>query len=81
MTAEEERRVAAQIEAAHKKGVEEGSNRKDREWARWELIKLIIGLLIPVAFGLISLGIDSSFWVGFIIGLIFDCIPWWLFIF
>jgi len=81
MTAEEEQQVAAQIEAAHKQGIEEGRNQKDREWSRWEAFKLILGLLFPVICGFISLGVAGSFWVGFIIGLILECIPWWIFLF
>ena len=81
MTTEEKRQVAAQIEAAHKKGVEEGRSQKDREWSRWELFKLILGLLLPVVFGCVSLHVAGTFWGGFIIGLILECIPWWLFLF
>ena len=75
MTAEEERQVAAQIEAARQQGVEEGRNEKDRESFHWALVKIVIGLLIPVVFGCVSLGVAGTFWVGFIIGLILECIP------
>jgi len=81
MTAEDEQRVAAQIEAARKQGVEEGRNQKDREWSRWELVKLILGLLFPVICGCISLGVADSFWVGFVVCLIIECIPWWILLF
>ena len=81
MTAEEEQRVATQIEAARRQGVEEGRKQKDREWSRWELVRIILGLLIPVVPGCISLGVTGSFWFGFIIGLILECIPWWIFLF
>lgn len=81
MTAEEQQHIAVQIEAARKQGVEEGRNQKDREWTRWELVKLLLGLLIPVVFGCISLGVAGSFWIGFIGGLILECIPWWIFLF
>ena len=81
MTAAEEQQVAEQIEAARKQGVEEGRNQKDREWFCWGVAKLVLGLLIPVVFGCISLGGAGTFWVGFIIGLILECIPWWIFLF
>jgi len=81
MTAEEEQQVAAQIEAARKLGVEEGRNQQDREWSRWERFKVVLGLLFPIVCGCISLAVAGSFWGGFIVGLILECIPWWIFLF
>lgn len=75
------RHVNVQIEAARTQGIEEGRNQKEREWFRWGLFKVVLGLSFPVICGFISLGVIDSFWIGFIVGLILECIPWWIFLF
>ena len=81
MTIEEKKLVSTQIEAARKQGIEEGRNQKDREQLRWGIGKLIFILTFPVLCGCISLLVSESFWAGFILGVIFEFIPWWIFLF